>query len=207
MAELTQSVVVCNLAGQVLLYNQRARLQFRALPEAPMLADGAELIGIGRSIYSVFERSLVAHALHSIHQRLAHGSANPSVQFVSTTRSGQLLRVQMAPVRAGEADTAARLSGFVLMLDNVMTSFAEESLRDQVLYGLTGASRSSLASTPAALNMRGYADLEPDMQARFMAVSHEALGTMSRRITDLAQRSSQGIKPVAPWKTCWAPTC
>jgi DNA polymerase-3 subunit epsilon len=31
MAELTQSVVVCNLDGRVLLYNSRARLQFRAL--------------------------------------------------------------------------------------------------------------------------------------------------------------------------------
>jgi DNA polymerase-3 subunit epsilon len=31
MAELTQSVVVCNLDGRILLYNSRARLQFRAL--------------------------------------------------------------------------------------------------------------------------------------------------------------------------------
>jgi PAS domain-containing protein len=35
MAELTQSVVVCNLDGRILLYNNRARLQFRALSDAP----------------------------------------------------------------------------------------------------------------------------------------------------------------------------
>ncbi len=52
MSELTQSVVVCNLDGRVLLYNQRARLQFRALSDAPAPAGGAELIGIGRSIYA-----------------------------------------------------------------------------------------------------------------------------------------------------------
>jgi DNA polymerase-3 subunit epsilon len=56
MSELTQSVVVCNLDGRVLLYNNRARMQFRALSDAPALADGAELIGLGRSIYAVFER-------------------------------------------------------------------------------------------------------------------------------------------------------
>ena len=69
MSELTQSVVVCNLDGRILLYNQRARVQFRALSSAPGLAGGAELIGLGRSIYAVFERKLVAHALEKIEQR------------------------------------------------------------------------------------------------------------------------------------------
>ena len=71
MSELTQSVVVCNLDGRVLLYNNRARLQFKALSDAPALAGGAELIGLGRSIYTVFDRQLVAHALENIQQRLA----------------------------------------------------------------------------------------------------------------------------------------
>ena len=62
MAELTQSVVVCNLDGRILLYNSRARLQFRAMSQAPALADGAELIGIGRSIYAVFDRPVAACA-------------------------------------------------------------------------------------------------------------------------------------------------
>jgi DNA polymerase III subunit epsilon len=73
MSELTQSVVVCNLDGRILLYNNRARMQFRALSQAPRLADGAELIGLGRSIYTVFDRKLVAHALESVQQRLRRG--------------------------------------------------------------------------------------------------------------------------------------
>ncbi|TAH46534.1 MAG: DNA polymerase III subunit epsilon, partial [Betaproteobacteria bacterium] len=56
MSELTQSVVVCNLDGRILLYNSRARQQFRALSEAPAVG-GSELIGLGRSIYGVFDRS------------------------------------------------------------------------------------------------------------------------------------------------------
>ena len=70
MSELTQSVVVCNLDGRVLLYNNRARMQFRALSDAPAGAGGAELIGLGRSIYTLFHRRLVAHALASVQQRL-----------------------------------------------------------------------------------------------------------------------------------------
>jgi DNA polymerase-3 subunit epsilon len=35
MSELNQSVVVCNLDGRILLYNSRARLQFKACPMRP----------------------------------------------------------------------------------------------------------------------------------------------------------------------------
>ena len=196
MAELTQSVVVCNLDGRILLYNSRARLQFRALSQSPSLADGAELIGIGRSIYAVFDRQLVAHALESVHQRLARGAANPSAQFVTTTRSGQLLRVQMAPVRAGEQATegATEVSGFVLMLDNVTRNFEEESLRDQLLHGLTERSRSSLANIQAAVEMLSLPDIESAMRERFLTVVRDEVKAMGERITDLAQRTAEGIK-------------
>ncbi|WP_297360846.1 exonuclease domain-containing protein [Thauera sp.] len=115
MSELTQSVVVCNLDGRVLLYNNRARAQFRALSDAPGVAGGGELIGLGRSIYGVFERNLIAHALDTIQQRLRRGAAQAQANFVTTTRAGQLLRVQMAPVlsvaatvsRAVDTDDAA----------------------------------------------------------------------------------------------------
>jgi DNA polymerase III subunit epsilon len=125
MSELTQSVVVCNLDGQVLLYNNRARMQFRALSQAPGVAGGAELIGLGRSIYGVFDRKHVAHALENIQQRMLRGAGHPSAQFVTTTPAGQLLRVQMAPVRAPRSEATdleqepMELSGFVLMLDNI----------------------------------------------------------------------------------------
>jgi len=195
MAELTQSVVVCNLDGRILLYNSRARLQFRALSSAPTLADGAEMIGIGRSIYAVFDRQLVAHALESVNQRLTRGAASPSSQFVTTTRSGQLLRVQMAPVRSGEgADAPGELSGFVLMLDNVTRAFEEESLRDQLMHGLTERSRSSLANMQAAIEMLALPDLDPVMRERFLAVVHDEVREMSQRVADLAQRSAAGLK-------------
>ncbi len=199
MSELTQSVVVCNLDGRILLYNSRAKLQFRALSNAPALADGAELIGIGRSIYAVFDRQLVAHALETIHQRMGRGLASPSAQFVTTTRSGQLLRVQMAPVRTGEDEVplsagVSGVSGFVLMLDNVTQAFEEESLRDQLLHGLTERSRSSLANMQAAVDMLAYPDLDADMRTRFLTVVREEVSAMSLRITDLAQRATLGLK-------------
>ncbi|MFZ4626499.1 MAG: DNA polymerase III subunit epsilon, partial [Rhodoferax sp.] len=83
MSELTQSVVVCNLDGRIILYNNRARLQFKTMSQAPTLSGGAELLGIGRSIYAVFEQQLVTHALESIQQPISRGAGSPSAQFVT----------------------------------------------------------------------------------------------------------------------------
>lgn len=127
MSELSQAVVVCNLDGSILLYNARARLQLRAL------AGEGGWIGLGRSIYAVFERSQIAHALEQVQQRLQRGVARPHAQFVTSTRSGQLLRVQLAAVRE---DQAAALDGFVLMLDNITRSHELEQAREQAQQAL-----------------------------------------------------------------------
>ena len=197
MAELQQSVVVCNQAGRILLYNQRARQAFRALSQGPEQAGGAELIGIGRSIYAAFERQVLAHAFERIQQAVARGDARPTAQFVTTVAGGQLLRVQVAPVRAAqgaEASTAALVTGFVLMLDNVTASVEEESERDQLLHGLTEGSRASLANIQAAVDMLGYPDTPPPMRERFLGVVREEVASMAQRVSDLAQRSAQRLK-------------
>ena len=197
MSELTQSVVVCNLDGRVLLYNNRARMQFRALSQAPGVAGGAELIGLGRSIYGVFDQRLVAHALDNIRQRMQRGAGQPSAQFVTTTPSGQLLRVQMAPVRATtapEADAQRELTGFVLMLDNITREFEAESAKDQVLHTLTEGSRSALANMQAAIDMLDFPDLEPAMRERFMGVVREETRSLSQRIGALESGSAASVK-------------
>ena len=73
MAELNQSVVVCNLEGRILLYNAQARQLFRRFVAARRGAGGAELIGLGRSIHGVIDRALIAHALETVERRIARG--------------------------------------------------------------------------------------------------------------------------------------
>jgi DNA polymerase III subunit epsilon len=215
MAELTQSVVVCNLDGRILLFNSRARLQFRTLVDnAGAAIGGAEPIGLGRSIYAVFDRQLVAHALESVQQRLQRGAAHPSAQFVTSTRSGQLLRVQLAPVRASSSETApvrasssetapvhapgdgadAPLNGFVLMLDNITRDFADESERDQLLHQLTETSRASIGNLRAAVELLDDPGLDPAMRERFQAVVRDEVSAMSQRFSQLADRTAQQMK-------------
>jgi DNA polymerase-3 subunit epsilon len=204
MSELSQAVVVCNQDGRVLLYNASARAEFRALSPTPALADGAELIGLGRSIYTVLDRRLVAHALEQIEQRQQAGQASPTAQFLASTLGGQMLRVQMAPVRAAvlteaadpteaaEAQAAAPpVNGFVLMLANITREFEQASARDELLLSLTEGGRASLGNLSAAVEMLEYPDLDPAQRERFQAVVRDELALMRQRIEDLATRTSQ----------------
>ncbi|THF60526.1 3'-5' exonuclease [Pseudothauera rhizosphaerae] len=204
MSELTQSVVVCNLDGRILLYNNRARAQFRALSEAPGVAGGGELIGLGRSIYTVFERNLIAHALETIQQRLRRHAVQPVSNFVTTTRSGQLIRVQMSPVlsapeapaEGGEGGEGSErvATGFILLLDNITRDFESESRRDQMIHTLTEGNRASLANVRAAAEMLDYPDLQGELRERFSKVIRDEVQSMSARLDGAATEFADALK-------------
>ena len=189
MSELSQSVVVCNLDGRILLYNNRARLQFQALGEGIQSSSGRAPIGLGRSIFAILDRNLITHALDTIQHRLRRGSAQPVANFVTTSQAGQLIRVQMAPVLgrqrmdAGEAEGEPLLGGYVLILDNITRSFEVESQRDQMLQSLTEGSRAALANIRAAVeNLLDYPDMETEQRDRFVGIIRDEVGVMGQRL-------------------------
>ncbi len=149
VAELPMPVVVCNLDGRIILYNNRARLQARALvPDAH--ASGA-LIGLGRSIYGVFDRSLISHSLDSLQHRIEREGSQPLANFITTTRAGQLIRVQMAPViaiseaRENAAAGQRSISGYVLVLENITRSLESGAQCDRTVQVLADDTRAALA--------------------------------------------------------------
>ncbi|MBL8421823.1 MAG: DNA polymerase III subunit epsilon [Dechloromonas sp.] len=182
MSELAQAVVVCNLDGRILLYNNRARLQFKALAQGPTSVSGGALIGLGRSIFSILEKSQVQHAEDVIRQRLANGKAAIS-NFITTLRGGQLLRVQMVPVLAGAAIRGDGLSGYVLTIENITRNVEDEARRDQVLNSLTEGSRAALGNIRAAVtNLIDYPDMEPGLRERFVGIVGDEVARMSERL-------------------------
>ena len=194
MGELTQSVVVCNLDGRILLYNNRARLQFRTILGAS--AGGGEVLGIGRSIYSVFDRELLSHALESIQQGMRKKIDQPVANFVTTTKSGQLLRVQMAAVVGTGATEGERpLTGYLLMLDNITVVFEKESKRDALLQSLTEGNRAALASVRAASDMLiDIPDMNADERARFLSVIRDETYRMTDRISSASTEFVDALK-------------
>jgi DNA polymerase-3 subunit epsilon len=194
MSELAQAVVVCNLDGRILLYNNRARLQFKALAQGPTSVSGGALIGLGRSIFSILEKNQVEHAQEVIRQRLTAGKTAIS-NFITTTRGGQLLRAQMVPVLAPGAEGDAAMSGYVLTVENITRSIEQEARRDQVLHSLTEGSRSALGNIRAAVaNLIDYPDMEPELRERFVSVVDDEAAKMSQRLDQTMIEFSDSMK-------------
>lgn len=154
VADLPQPVIVCNLDGRILLYNNRARLQARAL--VPDAQASSSLIGLGRSIYAVFDPSLIGHGLETLNHRLEREGSQPLAHFVTTTRAGQLIRVQMAPVlAAAPSDGGRHIGGYVLTLENISRYVEADAACDHSVQKLASESRSALAGIRAALGSLG----------------------------------------------------
>ena len=193
MSELAQAVVVCNLDGRILLYNNRARLQFKALAQGPTSVSGGALIGLGRSIFSILEKNQVLHAKEVIRQRLGAGKA-ALANFITTLRGGQLLRVQMVPVlAAGEGGDG--MSGYVLTVENITRSIEQEARRDQVLHSLTEGSRAALGNIRAAVtNLIDYPDMEGELRERFLKIVGDEVSGMSQRLDQTMADFSDSMK-------------
>ncbi len=195
MSELTQSVIVCNLDGRILLYNSRARLQFQ------VLGEGGGLIGLGRSVFAVLERHLITHALDNVRHRLSRGSTQPSAVFVTTTRGGQLIRVHMAPVLASEPreagglqDREPSIGGYVLMLENITRSLEAERKRDLMIQSLTEGSRAPVANIRAAVeNLLEYRDMDAQQRDRFLGIIRDEVTLVGTRIDEVTGQFSEAL--------------
>jgi DNA polymerase III subunit epsilon len=197
MSELALGVVVCNLDGRILLYNNRARLQFKALAQGPTSVAGGALIGLGRSIFAILERGQITHALENIQQRLRKGSSEPVANFITSTRSGQLLRAQMAVVvgALSEGGGEVPVTGYVLTIENITRSFERETERDQVIHSLSDGSRPALASLRAAVEMlKEHPDMDVPTRERFVGVIEEEAMRMSRVLDRTMNEFSDSLK-------------
>lgn len=184
MSELGQSVVVCNIEGRILLYNARAMRLLRKPLEGQAIGKGPSLVGLGRSVFAVFDRNLIIHALETIQDRLRQDAQSPVAHFVTSAPSGALVRVQMAPVLGGEGGTAASgITGFVLVLDDITRRTETGNRRDLLLQTLTQGTRASLGSMRAAVEtIVAFPDMSSDERNRFLGVISDEAQELTARL-------------------------
>jgi DNA polymerase-3 subunit epsilon len=201
MSELSESVIVCNSAGRILLYNQRSQLLLGGGSGKSAGHEPPALVGLGRSLFGIVDRNVVSHALDHIHHRLRHGDRHPVSMFVITTRGGQLLRAHMAPVIAAPVEGAgtAEISGFVLVLEDIRRELEIGSLRDQLLTSLTEGTRSSLANVRAAVeNLVGYPQMSPSQQQQFLHIISAETEKLGNQLNCAATDQFKSEWPLAP---------
>ncbi|MGN2391151.1 exonuclease domain-containing protein [Pelomicrobium sp. G1] len=190
ISELAQGVLVCNIEGQILLYNNRARQLLSANPAGS--ATGG-LVGLGRSVFGVIDRPLILHALDTIHSLLSQKRPHAVARFVTTAPSGQLVRALVVPVLGNEG-----LTGFVMTLEDVTRTVEQGSRRDALLQSVTEGSRAALASIRAAVEtLQSFPDMPAEQQGRFIAVISQEASRLSERIEGAIREFSDAMK--AQW--------
>jgi len=162
MADLTVAVVVCSPGGRIVLYNAAARA---------LLADDPAL-GLGRSVFAIVDRGLVAHALDL-------GTDGRAQGHVSTVlREDRLLQVRLTPVRGIDA----AVSGFVLLLEDTGRLRARQRHEAQ-LRTLAEHTRASAGGIRAAVEtLLDYPGMSAQEQAQFLTIVAEESARLGEQV-------------------------
>jgi DNA polymerase-3 subunit epsilon len=189
MAELKQSVLVCNAQGLVLLYNEQAAEQLKNSFDD---TRSRVPLGIGRSVRELFDAGLVDHALRTIDNQHARGVAGPVVEFVSVSGTGHMLHVHVSVVMRD-----ALVNGYVLMLQDITNAHRAQSQRDAWLYQLTDFSTAHLASLKIAIDSLQHGDVSDAQRTRLHTRMLDEVSTFSERIRAAADTVGE------QWVTRW----
>jgi DNA polymerase-3 subunit epsilon len=179
MAELGAAVLVCNDEGRILLYNAAAK---------SVLGDDAA-VGLGRSVFGIVDRDLLAHALDRIEDSAGDdGGVAPHVS--ATLRGEQLLQVQVALARGPDGS----VTGYVLLLEDQTERMGRSTRRDELMRDVTEGTRSSLGSIQAAIeNVLEYPDMDTTDRQEFLGIVREECARLGRRVQEWVSESDSGL--------------
>ena len=191
MSELTQSVLVCNAEGRILLYNQRAKQLLSSGADSSGNTVAAAPVGLGRSLFGVIDRNVVVHALENVRHRIAQGDGHPAANFVAALPSGTLIRAQMAPVFG----QGKEVTGFVLTIEDIQRSVQMEGERDALLQSLTQGTRASLATIRAAVeNMLAFPEMDVERRVQFTGIIGDEAGKLSALLDQKEAEHANAVK-------------
>ncbi len=191
MSELTEGVLVCNIEGQILLYNNRARHLLSQPSGRSWDTQVGGFVGLGRSVFGLIERNAITHALENVAYRHEKGSANLVSQFVTTATNGQLVRARLAPVLTQYQE----INGFILTLEDITHQSQTSNRRDMLLQALTEGVRSSLANIRAAIEtIEQYPQMDSVKLTQLRNVIYEESLTLSARLNQATAEYAADMK-------------
>ncbi|MCG8351537.1 MAG: hypothetical protein MI924_27535, partial [Chloroflexales bacterium] len=208
-SELSQGVVVCNLEGQILLYNSQARQLLGQLPVVSLNGkeerhgngngngngNTAAFVGLGRSIFSIIDRNLIAHTLDNLYLWLEQGMSHPVSHFITTNQQGRLIRVYVAPMQ----DQQRAFTGYVLTFEDTTQRLESSSRRDVLLQSLIERTRASLANIRAAIEtIVDYPDMNRARLNSFTDIIHNESLHLSAQLEQITADSSEYLRTKWP---------
>ena len=173
VAELPEGVLICNADGRILLYNNRAKQLLTGSSKKKSDQTGTETaepyIGLGRSIFGVIDKNLLAHVQDQIVQKLKSDDPQPTSYFVVTVAESRLLRAEAVPVLNQEK----QLSGLVLIFYDITRQLATDSGLNLALQAVARGFRASLAGIRSAIEtIMAYPEMDTAQLEKFRKIIH-----------------------------------
>lgn len=196
MAELPEGVLVCNVEGRILFYNKRSRTVLeRGAPDDTEWGEMAgRFIGLGRSVFGVIDKNLIVHALDEIAEKLDEKEDSVATYFVAVGEGGRLLRVEAVPIVSREI-RGPRMTGFILILDDITDEVESERRIDFLLQSLLRRFRSSVAGIRSAVEaIREYPDMAATQRDHFHQIIHDESVGLGTTLDNAADEYSGFIK-------------
>lgn len=199
IAELPEGVLICNPEGRITLYNERA-YQLLAGPRAERTGVAGGIVGLGRSVFGIIDRSFIAHAIEDLSDKLRHGRHDLNSTFILTGRNDRFLRAEAVPILSPHRE----MSGFVLILTDITAQLETGRRVDTLFHSFITDLRGALASVRSAAEViLGYPDLSPEKLGEFNRIVHRevlaAAADVERAASEFA-RTGHGRGPLAPMR-------
>ena len=180
MSELPEGVIVCNPEGQILLYNNRAKLLLSNLTHESH-EKSLRFIGLGRSIFGVFDENLIRHTIDQITDKLERNESDVVSYFVTSGAENTLLRVEAVPV----LNFQRHYSGLILILYDITQQLESQNFLHLTLQSFTRGIRASFAGIRSAIEtILDY----PDMDANRLETLKKIIHKESLNIGDILER-------------------
>ncbi len=147
MSELPYGVLVCNLEGRILLYNNLAQRML----QTDNSQDRDAAIGLGRSVFGPLERAPLVHALEVMNHAFEQGQAKPALGLMTKLCGERFIRINMAQVTSNGGEPR-KITGFVLTLEDITGEIDADNDRDKRLQGMIDAVQNSLGKLHRGIN-------------------------------------------------------
>jgi len=179
MSELPEGIIVCNPDGQILLYNNRAK-QLVSGGGDNSHEKSMRFIGLGRSVFEIFDENLIRHTIDQIIAKIEHDEADVVSYFVSQGAENTLLRVEAVPV----LDYRKHYSGLILILTDITQQLESQNYLNLTLQSFTRGIRASFAGIRSAIEtILDY----PDMDANRLETLKQIIHKESLNIGDILE--------------------
>jgi len=118
MAE--KGIIICNHDGRILKASSRAYEIFNTI-EHNEIGRFSQL-GVGRSVFSVFNRAPVVYAFENLQTKFENGTKISQHQFITTRYKKQYLNVRVSPTFNQVSNT---VSGYIFTFEDITTELSE----------------------------------------------------------------------------------